>query len=80
MALGFDKPKTVPCAVSGKNHKWEFVRNGMRKQQTGGPLGSTVRLTTVGIYRCACSKQRYGSVRHNEPGADVRDYEQKAEE
>lgn len=79
MAWGFDKPKTPPCTVSGDKHKWTFVRNGVRTQSSGGSLGSSVRITAVGIYRCVCSKQRYGRVVPGQPGADLRDHEKAAE-
>lgn len=76
MAYGFNKPKTEACAVSGGKHKWTFVKNATRTRSVGGPLGSGFHISAVGIYRCVCSKQRYGAVRHNEPGADIREHKE----
>lgn len=50
-----------PCTI-GKRHKWVFVRNQIRTTY----MGSSVRLSKVGIYRCECGQCKAGAADTNE--------------
>jgi len=50
-----------PCTI-GKRHKWKFAKNQIRTTY----MGSSARISKVGIYKCECGERKVGSADINE--------------
>ena len=55
------KPKAEPCVLTGKRHKYEWLRDVTIRNERHGPNGSSVRLSARAEYKCACGKVRLGA-------------------
>lgn len=51
----------TPCTI-GKRHKWVFVKKQIRTTY----MGSSARISKVGIYRCECGQRKAGAADINE--------------
>lgn len=54
--------RSKPCAL-GKRHSWKHVTNGTLKKETTTARSIRVCFRGVGLYRCACGAERFGSVK-----------------